>query len=574
MTDQVEAPLRIHLSRPVGLLRLWGGAIVALLSTAGLVVAIQTYSGRADALAAADASLSRWFSFVVIYLIGGATLGAFAVLGAVDCRRGLVRVLQPVLYSDGPSPFRDAEVQVPHALRDGKTRDYLRSFLLQRFGSSSLDSRRSMLNTLFGQNSVDLSPSSSRFVAETFDNNKLKKRIAGFLALAFLLVWLLRTGSGAALIPPIFLLLVGCVALTAVEYLAARRLIPAGPRVMRADHLSRHYKGFGHPTHLYSRVPVAAQVLALPGFPNRVDIWDQKEEKSTVADVGQFSATLFIERQPEALEAENSAGGLLLLHSGWSLRILAVVLLLLLFTPVASLVYQAGHATILTLSAVVGFFTIGTRHERRAVRLLDSTRYRSIGLMIAVSGTVSRADVRIGGGASDFATSANLAARSDFTAEYWSAELLSEAQSQHEPRDLLEVRSTEESKRWVARIQEEVDALREERVRPVGLDTSSAAAGELAAVSQEIFRQRASLLRGAGERHPVEVESPKQALPASDAMGELVGSTGEDRREDTGELKECPECAEEVRMRARRCRFCGYRFDEGRPATNQAMSGS
>lgn len=31
---------------------------------------------------------------------------------------------------------------------------------------------------------------------------------------------------------------------------------------------------------------------------------------------------------------------------------------------------------------------------------------------------------------------------------------------------------------------------------------------------------------------------------------------------DTG-LKKCPECAEQVRAEARRCRFCGYRFDLG-----------
>lgn len=31
-------------------------------------------------------------------------------------------------------------------------------------------------------------------------------------------------------------------------------------------------------------------------------------------------------------------------------------------------------------------------------------------------------------------------------------------------------------------------------------------------------------------------------------------------------LKVCPDCAEEVKMAARKCRFCGYRFDSGSPA--------
>jgi Uncharacterised protein family UPF0547 len=34
--------------------------------------------------------------------------------------------------------------------------------------------------------------------------------------------------------------------------------------------------------------------------------------------------------------------------------------------------------------------------------------------------------------------------------------------------------------------------------------------------------------------------------------------------EQAGEYKRCPDCAEEVLSAARKCRFCGYRFDTGR----------
>jgi len=46
----------------------------------------------------------------------------------------------------------------------------------------------------------------------------------------------------------------------------------------------------------------------------------------------------------------------------------------------------------------------------------------------------------------------------------------------------------------------------------------------------------------------------------SSSAGDKGGQTGGDSS-DTPEMKSCPDCAEDVRAAARKCRFCGYRFD-------------
>jgi hypothetical protein len=58
------------------------------------------------------------------------------------------------------------------------------------------------------------------------------------------------------------------------------------------------------------------------------------------------------------------------------------------------------------------------------------------------------------------------------------------------------------------------------------------------------------------------------ALVAVFASGKPVQPPAETA---TVSLKTCPDCAEEVRLEARRCRFCGYAFPEREPITEDHL---
>jgi hypothetical protein len=66
---------------------------------------------------------------------------------------------------------------------------------------------------------------------------------------------------------------------------------------------------------------------------------------------------------------------------------------------------------------------------------------------------------------------------------------------------------------------------------------------------------RATLWEQLGEPKPIDSVSDSRAAAAEPLALESS----------TGELKSCPDCAEQIQKAARKCRFCGYLFDQTEP---------
>lgn len=75
-------------------------------------------------------------------------------------------------------------------------------------------------------------------------------------------------------------------------------------------------------------------------------------------------------------------------------------------------------------------------------------------------------------------------------------------------------------------------------------------------VARRLFPAEAADVESIFAEEPRQLDPP----PASDPTTAPAVSSVETVEAPTGEWKTCPDCAEEVRAAARKCRFCGYRF--------------
>jgi hypothetical protein len=205
----------------------------------------------------------------------------------------------------------------------------------------------------------------------------------------------------------------------------------------------------------------------------------------------------------------------------------------------------------------------GSRFIQYGRMLLESTEFKSVGLLVQIRGTLSRADIKVGKSIADSIESSNIVVRSDFTASFWAAELTSEAARLDSKRNLLALERTAEAHQWMEYFRNEIESLRGEGVRPIGIDLEGQDVGELVNANLRVSELRSSAI----ERAQLEagVQGSEEAL-----LIEAEGGSERDEEQDgiapfphgADEYKECPDCAEMVRARARICRFCGYQFDQ------------
>jgi hypothetical protein len=382
------------------------------------------------------------------------------------------------------------------------------------------------------------------------------------------------------IILPFALLVVLQLVLGIIEYFSSILMVPWKEPATQSSESSDHYRGFGHPAQLLSRLSIVAIPLQWEGFLNRSrpEYPENYIEKpsNAVGDVGTFSGYTLIEQQPKPVPSRSGPAAYFLMVSGWLLRLAAYYLLLfqLVTGPLRAFgALQTGinlwGPVYLILMAVAAWIVAssGTRFIEQAEKLFLICRFVAQAILIDLVGSISRADVRVGKSMADSIEASNVIARSDFTARFWAAELVSEAPSIGERRYLLAFDQNNASQEWVRYFRTEINKLRDEGVKTIGVDLEANEVSDIVRANVGV----SSLRSGAMEKAQLQAahDGSEKPLLGAQKVENSIGSwvdvpdtTTPAPDPSSGEYKECPECAELVRVKARRCRFCGHIFEE------------
>ncbi len=455
------------------------------------------------------------------------SLGAICIIHLIS---GIRDWIDPSLNTEGPGPF-----QTINDVWQGMCRNPITTY----------SEFRGLLR-FFGNNTTYLPPLERKaFIMLT--SSLVLRGVVVFLVLMLTITYIPADASGLLLLYG--LVLPSALALIfALRILAAFRLVPKGTPDLGVDMESAFYQGYGNPTHIYTQIPMMSRELNRGPYPNRYEIFRNADLEMAVKDTSTFQGSIFIEQQPELDQSEINAGGKMLVNMGWALQLAGgVCACLILLSSISSVYFDAGFAGFSWTVFLAGAYLMyqGTKFFQYGERIVAAMRFRSMAIFIGLEGAYARASVSVGNASHDSINSANLTIRSDFTATFMAAELLSEAESHSAKRVLLSMNRTQECHRWVAFFKLKMDELRHNRVTPLGINWESEEFHEIA---------KANKLLSAVERTAADLNRP--ISKGSNPQPELLAQSTVDNVD-----KICPDCAESVKSLARKCRFCGFVFE-------------
>lgn len=572
--------------------REWGPVRRLVSEGASFFTRLGLLSGDALQLRLLEIAYLLAIALFLVFFIPAALRQIFGSLRAIVT--GFLELSRPFLRTGVPGSFKD----IGACLND------IRSHTIRVYQPF-----KDFINVTFGKNSMFVSPVQRPLIEG--NGALLRRRLGEFIRWALIvgvLYWasgflgspqvlgnlpgdVLRTIAVFLSLDPgrdlMILPLVGFVvlqlAVAAVEFYAIQVLIPRRPINTESNIGSEYFSGFGDPMQLASRLPTAADELAWQGFPNRVDRqMPVHAPSSTVKDSGSFTARLFIERQPQPTSGRSQGAGYGLLLIGHVFHLVGLAAVMLALMPFPLRTALAGEGAIAFLWAPVFVVATGLLARRlreaagrfgsQAYVLLNSALFRSVAILIDFEGTVSRADIRLGRGRDDSIEASSQVTRSDFTAHFWAAELTSECADIDGQRDLLSMQRTTDSDAWLNFFRSSIEKFRSEGAKPIGVDLSGSETSEVVRANVEV-----SALRGeAVERAAIKARDDQAAQALANEAGDAPQLTdqsatqfGSNPDEPPPGYKICPDCGEPVRQVARKCRYCGYVFDETEARTGE-----
>jgi ribosomal protein L40E len=185
-----------------------------------------------------------------------------------------------------------------------------------------------------------------------------------------------------------------------------------------------------------------------------------------------------------------------------------------------------------------------------AYDLHNTFRFHSDVFSVDLTGTYTASSIGIGDGRGGQLFSERVCVQSDTDAHVYCSRIITECYSLDRQRYIVDSQSTDEFRKSIDHLRRAMSSFDDSGARVAGIDLSSGGLRQIVQANVQI-----DTMAKAPAPPPPVLESPRQpALPPAPADPSADASDQH--------TKVCPDCGEKIRAAARKCRFCGYRFDQ------------
>ena len=304
--------------------------------------------------------------------------------------------------------------------------------------------------------------------------------------------------------------------------------------------------GGGDPNSFCSILEKSFLDLRFNDLPNRnFKTGFKKIEELNFNDTGSFEGVFAIETHPKHIKTKISNVYLLYL-------VIAVLTLIFslyyLKTGVNLRLNNPNQYLILFINLFLGLilFKTSINFYKRAYWLTSTFNFESIFAVVDVEGTIGKTEITVGKAITDSLETKNTVIRSDSQLKVYTTKILSENYYLAGNRYITAMIVNSNLNNATEKIMSAIENFRDEGVAVRGIDIKSESLNNITQANlliQEAKKKGKDLKSISVKEKPV-LDAPKEEESDIDANH-----------------KECPRCAEIIKLRAKVCRFCGHEFE-------------
>ena len=205
----------------------------------------------------------------------------------------------------------------------------------------------------------------------------------------------------------------------------------------------------------------------------------------------------------------------------------------------------------LILNFIAGFIFLRTsvKFFHRASLLLNSYNFESFLVSVDIEGTIGKTEITAGKAITDSIETKNIVIRSDSQLKVYATKIESENKNISDNRYITAMVTDDSVIEVLETIIKEINNFRDEGVAVRGVDISSESISQITQANVKI--------QGAKRNYKTENELQERKVMA---IEETI-SEEHLHPNNNPDTKECPQCAETIKAKARICRFCQYQFE-------------